>query len=176
MGGRHATFAGDRPPRYGGSGISRSDCGGQAPALRAFRMPRVTVGRGPVPRHAAIAGDRPPRSEKKQPLVERFKKHPQITSIERIANNRKTHCEQQKNEKTTPAPSHLQADAHPQPHRVVSHLARRHSHPHVEDAGDCFTVVNTVTETPLCRSCPPATPAKRVRIVARARCSFSHVT
>ena len=30
-------IAGDRPPRYGVSGISRSDRGGQAPALRAWK-------------------------------------------------------------------------------------------------------------------------------------------
>ena len=61
----------------------------------------------------------------------------QVMSIERIANNRK------KNEITTPAPSHIQADAHPKSNCVVSHLAHRYYHPRVEDAGDCFTIVNT---------------------------------
>ena len=55
----------------------------------------------------------------------------------------RTHCEQQKNEITTPAPSHIQADAHPKSNCVVSHLAHRYYHPRVEDAGDCFTIVNT---------------------------------
>ena len=41
-----------------------NDRGGQAPALRE-KTPRVTVGRGPVPRHATIAGDRPPRYGRK---------------------------------------------------------------------------------------------------------------
>ena len=58
-------------------------------------------------------------------------------SIERIANNKK------KNEITTPAPSALQADAHPKSNCVVSHLAHRYYHPRVEDAGDCFTIVDT---------------------------------
>ena len=55
----------------------------------------------------------------------------------------RTHCEQQKNEITTPAPSALQADAHPKSNCVVSHLAHRYYHPRVEDAGDCFTIVDT---------------------------------
>ena len=51
---RHATIAGDRPPRYGNRTVF----------LAEKRHP-LTVGRGPVPRHAPVyqtlAGDRPPR-------------------------------------------------------------------------------------------------------------------
>ena len=51
---RHATIAGDRPPRYG-----------------CQDRPRFIVWRGPVPRHRSrnpsIAGDRPPRYGKKTP-------------------------------------------------------------------------------------------------------------
>ena len=52
---RHATIAGDRPPRYGGG-----------------THPFFIVGRGSVPRHRSrtrnptLAGDRPPRYDKKR--------------------------------------------------------------------------------------------------------------
>ena len=76
---RHAAIAGDRPPRYGEKNVMSyrraracpSPCpdlvknrssGAPAPErVDGKKTPRITVGRGPVPRHAAIAGDRPPR-------------------------------------------------------------------------------------------------------------------
>ena len=71
----------------------------------------------------------------------------------------RTHCEQQKNEITTPAPSALQADAHPKSNCVVSHLAHRYYHPRVEDAGDCFTIVNT-TDASQTRDEPDLSPRR----------------
>ena len=62
---RHAAIAGDRPPRYGVSGSSRSDRGGQAPLLRCERQFSQRSRRKPA--RMRVWHPRAPRYGKKRP-------------------------------------------------------------------------------------------------------------
>ena len=62
---RHATIAGDRPPRYGPYQVCMQRSRGTGTRATVSRAAPFPVGRGPVPRHVSVrqglAGDRPPR-------------------------------------------------------------------------------------------------------------------
>ena len=70
---RHATIAGDRPPRYGEKNVPHTV--GRGPVPRHATIAGYPVVRGPIRRRATIAGDRPPRYGARAPSVPRHAYH-----------------------------------------------------------------------------------------------------